>query len=294
MATTVPLHDTVSSTLAIATHTLAKNDWQLLSYPELGVDLDTFVTRVLDTAKTWQHAEGVAVLNELYLNRAAQHEYSKLLHAACGRKDSPVGRRAYLELWNRYSRMVRFKMNDHADAEDVTQIGMQKIYEKLAQCREPGHFLKWAYIIMLNEIRQYWRKQNRQPDIIGWGTVSPEPEDPHSGDFSDERLDPNQVAILQTLTSLIHTPVEDEVSQRQADQSLRDVIRRCLQHETQSLVFQRLVLNGAEVSLLAKLLQRAPSTIFVLRHRALQKLRRCPEILALLQTRVASQTGGAV
>lgn len=291
MATTVPLHDTVSSTLTIATQTLAKNDWQLLSYPELGVDLDTFITRVLDTAQTWQHAEGVAVLNELYLNRATQHEYSKLLHTACGRKDTPAGRRAYLELWNRYSRMVRYKMNDHADAEDVTQMGMQKIYEKLAQCQEPGHFLKWAYIIMLNEIRQYWRKQNRQPDIIGWGYASLESDDPKSGGFSDERLDPSQMAILQTLTNLIHASAEEEVSQRQADQSLRDLIQRCLQHEIQSLVFQRLVLNGAEVSLLAKLLQRAPSTIYVLRHRALQKLRRCSEVLAMLQTQIVSQTG---
>ncbi len=277
----------------VAAHTLAQNDWQLLSYPDLGVDLDTFVARVLNRAQTCHRKEGVAVLDERNLTSATQHEYSKLLHNACGRKDTPAGQRAYLELWNRSSRMVRFRMADHADAQDVTQNGMKKIYEKLAQCGQPGSFLGWVYGVMLNEMRQYWRKQGRQPPIIGWGSVSLESDDTTDSQLSEERLDSTQLSILQTMNSLIQPSPEEEATQHDTDRSLRELIRRCLQHETESLVFLRLVLNGAEVSHLADFLHRAPSTIYVLRHRALKKLRRCPELLVMLQAQLASPVGGA-
>lgn len=277
----------------VATQTLAQNDWQLLSYPDLGVDLDTFAGRVLTTAQTWHRTEGTAVLDDRYLTRATQHEYAKLLYTACGRKDTPAGQRAYQELWNRYSRIVRFKMADHADAQDVTQNGMKKIYEKLAQCHKPGSFLGWAYGIMLNEMRQYWRKQGRQPPIIGWGSASQDSDDTTASLLPEERLDDTQLSILQTMTRLLEPSPEETVTQHETDQTLRELIRRCVGHDTQSLVFHRLVLNGAEVSHLADFLHRAPSTIYVLRHRALQKLRRCPELLAMLQARLASPIGGA-
>jgi RNA polymerase sigma factor (sigma-70 family) len=276
-----------------AAHILAKNDWQLLSYPDLGVDPDTFARRVLTTAQTWHRTEGTAVLDDRYLTRATQHEYAKLLYTACGRKDTPAGQRAYQELWNRYSRIVRFKMADHADAQDVTQNGMKKIYEKLAQCHKPGSFLGWAYRIMLNEMRQYWRKQGRQPPIIGWGSASQESDDTTESLLSEERLDATQLSILQTMRSLIQPSPEEEAAEHETDQTLRELIRRCLQHETRSLVFQRLVLNGAEVSHLAVLLDRTPNAIHMLRHHALKKLRQCPELLAMLQAQLASPIGGA-
>lgn len=277
----------------VATQTLAQNDWQLLSYPDLGVDLDTFAGRVLTTAQTWHRTEGTAVLDDRYLTRATQHEYAKLLYTACGRKDTPAGQRAYQELWNRYSRIVRFKMADHADAQDVTQNGMKKIYEKLAQCHKPGSFLGWAYGIMLNEMRQYWRKQGRQPPIIGWGSTSQESDDTTESLLSEERLDATQLSILQTMRSLIQPSPEEEAAEHETVQTLRELISRCLQHETQSLVFHRLVFNGAEVTLLKDQLQLTANAIYIQRHRALQKLRRCPEILAMLQARLASPAGGA-
>lgn len=293
MATTVPLHNIFASMPTIATQTLAKNDWQLLSYPDLGVDLDTFAGRVLDTAQTWSRQEGMAALDERYLTRATQHEYAKLLYTACTRKDTPAGQRAYLELWNRYSRMVRFKMADHADAQDVTQNGMKKIYEKLAQCDKPGAFLGWAYTIMRNEVRQYWRQRGRQPPVVGWGSDALESDDTAESRLSQERLDPTQLSILQTMRSLIQPSPEEQAAEYETDQILRELIRRCLQHETRSLVFQRLVLNGAEVSHLAILLDRTPNAIHMLRHHALKKLRQCPELLAMLQPRPASPVGGA-
>lgn len=293
MVTTAPSRDTLSSALTIVTQTLAQNGWQLLSYPDLGVDLDTFAGQVLATAQTRHRTEGAAVLDERYLVSATKYEYARLLYTACSRQDTPAGQRAYQELWNRYSRIVRFKMADHTDAQDVTQNGMKKIYEKLAQCREPGYFLGWAYKIMRNEMGQYWRQQGRQPPVVGWSSISHESDDTTESQLSEERLDAAQLSILQTMRSLIQPSPEEAAVERETDQTLRELIRRCLQHETRSLVFQRLVLNGAEVSHLATLLDRTPNAIYMLRHHALKKLRQCPELLAMLQARLASPAGGA-
>ena len=277
----------------VATETLAQNGWQLLSYPDLGVDLDTFAGQVLATAQTRHRTEGAAILDERYLVSATKYEYARLLYTACSRKDTPAGQRAYQELWNRYSRMVRFKMADHTDAQDVTQNGMKKIYEKLAQCREPGYFLGWAYKIMRNEMGQYWRQQDRQPPVVGWSSASRESGDITASQQSDERLDATQLSIRQTMRSLIQPSPEEAAIRYATDQSLRELIRRCLQHETRSLVFMSLVLNGAEVSKLTEELNRTPNAIYMLRHHALKKLRQCPELLAMLQARLASPAGGA-
>ncbi|QLQ08557.1 MAG: hypothetical protein HZY76_22950 [Anaerolineae bacterium] len=236
----------------VATETLAQNGWQLLSYPDLGVDLDTFAGQVLATAQTRHRTEGAAILDERYLVSATKYEYARLLYTACSRKDTPAGQRAYQELWNRYSRMVRFKMADHTGAQDVTQNGMKKIYEKLAQCREPGYFLGWAYKIMRNEMGQYWRQQGRQPPVVGWSSASQESGDITASQQSDERLDATQLSIRQTMRSLIQPSPEEAAIRHATDQSLRELIRRCLQHETRSLVFMSLVLNGAEVSKLTE------------------------------------------
>lgn len=60
-----------------------------------------------------------------------------------------------------YRQLLRLLHGNQAEAEDLTNQSLMKVYQNLGQCRQPAFFLNWVRQIAVNEGLQYRRKEQR-------------------------------------------------------------------------------------------------------------------------------------
>ena len=230
----------------IVLKTLADHNWQLVE------DQERFAAEIC--AEICERGIADTTQERTAIQRAAVRHYCVILHAACAGPITSRQQRAFTELWNYLFPIVLYKTHDAALAQDLAQQSLEKIWKHLTQCKDPASFLGWASMILVNEIRDWFRKNKH-------ATLDPI-------DVIDE-TEPNQVSVKSEGTETER--VENDDLRRQ----LLDVIEKCLKDPRQRVILIESFLNERGYKEIAEMLGITIGNVHVLRHRALQTLRKC-------------------
>jgi RNA polymerase sigma factor (sigma-70 family) len=195
--------------------------------------------------------------------RVAVHIYSQALYAACsGAQGDQQRDRGYGELF-RYLYDVARKRYPLI-YEDVAQQAIELVYQHFAKCRDPGTFLAFALQQILAAARTV-----RQPRITARQSDRPVEQVP-KGIYEGRDQHPDLAAPL----------IADELRanfERLSAEFLRKHPRAKLQLEALRLKY----IDGLDVAAISQRLTKPPASIYVLRSRAIEKLRAEPEWRAL-------------
>jgi RNA polymerase sigma factor (sigma-70 family) len=242
---------------------LEKRGWELVS------NFDRFATRVLAAAQSRASAAGMEGI-ERNLERETIRLYSSVLYQSLQVERSTAYRRVLEELWTYLFPLALYKTRDEELAKECIQRTLIKVWQKHDQCSDPERFLGWAKVVLLNEIRMYFREEKGAREI---------PET----DLDIQETQPGE-QILATLhtTNGSQRPLENGVVQMETVQRLRDVLRVTLHSEAQSLVIEGLFIHNMGVKAMAETLGTNPSNVYVLKSRALKRLRQDEQFVQLL------------
>jgi RNA polymerase sigma factor (sigma-70 family) len=228
---------------------LIRHRWQLLDRAE-------FARRALD------HLRGGSTSDA---QRATIHTYSLALHAACsGGEGAERQNRAYTELF-RY--LYDIALQRYPDAhEEITQRALVHIFTTFGRCRQPGAFLAFAIQQLLDTARSLWREQSSARSLAVPGSAG-------EAELGELLADEHQVDPSETI-------ITDELRARfawLAAEFLRKHPRASRQFAALRLKF----IDGYDDQTIAEQLGYTVSNIYVLRARAIEKLRAEPAWRAL-------------
>lgn len=229
---------------------LACHEWQLLKR-------DDFIRQTLE----YLH---VAVSNDP--QRAAVHAYSQALYRSCSGAMGPEQQNiAYTELFHylydiaqrRYPRIC----------EDATQRALMRIFTVFANCREPGAFLAFALQHLMDAARTVRRQEGHHLGSLS--TFADLDHNNHGEVLRDRRVvDP----LDEVLTSELRSRLEELTIA-----FLQKHPRAALQFAALRLKF----IEGFDEVTISQRLGKPVNSIYVLRSRAIEKLREEPEWRAL-------------
>ncbi|MBK9710090.1 MAG: hypothetical protein IPO81_01960 [Kouleothrix sp.] len=194
--------------------------------------------------------------------RIAIHVYSQAMHRACsGAEGGERQNRAYSELFRYIYDLARSRYPDIA--EDAAQHAVERTFILFAHCRLPGAFLAFAHQQLLDATRS----QRRQDNLFGWSRVA--------GGTLDLLRHPDQ-RQADPITPIIEGELRARF-ERLSEEFLRKHPRA-----TQQLRALRLkYIDGLDDETISRLLDKPVNSIYVLRSRALEKLRAEPAWRAL-------------
>ncbi len=239
---------------------LARHNWQLVS------DEENFDARVC--------AELAAAELPKTLARVVVRHYSEILYAACGERNSPRQRRAFLEVWNYLYPIAERRAPRQDLAQEWTQQAIVQIWKQLDKCRAPGSFLGFAMIILINVGRAYYRSTHRPVKQNGetfWLPVEESASDLQRDDQDDED-------VASDLTPLSNVPADALTSAVEHDERRREliaIIRHCLKNRQQQIVVIEEFFNDQTLTEIAIKLGTSITNVHVLKHRAKHGLARC-------------------
>lgn len=99
------------------------------------------------------------------MNLDPQFPDSQSLYAACQSEDTALQAQAYTSLWNYLYRavyhIVRNQPEPEAMAQDLTQVALERIHQRLGECREPAAFRSWSRRIVSNLALDELRRRKR-------------------------------------------------------------------------------------------------------------------------------------
>jgi len=230
-----------------------KYDWQLIE------DAEHFA----------QQVEAEATARNVPLDRAAMRCYCRHLHDACGSRERKRQTRALREIHAYLFHVAQFKTRRADAAEDLAQRALVKVWERRAQCREPGSFLAFAKQILIFEILEDARHENSRvtrPEIpiSDLGRDDDAENDPLyqvSGDTGDEGL-------LNAMRSELR-------------QEIFDALEACLNDPRKIYVIVARLLNDAGYAEIAATLGVSINLVNVMYFRARQELQNCPALQKL-------------
>ena len=259
-----PTSPTPDTTLAdecarAARRVLANQGWALID------DWDAFVAEVRAVAE--ESASGAALrprpgdTPRKRAERAVVRAYCPHLYAACREGRGPRADRAFDELGRYLHAVARARTRDPDAAESAAQRALEIIWRRLDDVREPWAFLGYARIVLVRELGALGRADDtprlvalRGDDVEEAGAS---PADPRADD------------------------ARAEAEAAAEDGPLRRAIRDCLRSAAQAETILRLVLDGESVTAVARALRTTPANVWVLKSRALARLRKCPDVARL-------------
>jgi RNA polymerase sigma factor (sigma-70 family) len=228
---------------------LARRAWQL-------IDREMFVER------TFAQIRSGAVDDPA---RAAIHTYSRALYAACsGTQGLPQQNRGYAELFQYLYDIARRRYPDVAD--DAAQQAIERVFNDFEQCRGPGTFLAFAFHQLLEAARTARRQddQGRRRAARSAGER-----------FDDLAAWPNQQQ---------DDPAAQAIAAELRARFERLMIEFLHKHPraTQQLTALRLkYVEGLDEAAISRELGKPTRNIYVMRARAIEKLRADPSWRAL-------------
>jgi RNA polymerase sigma-70 factor (ECF subfamily) len=225
--------------------TLADHGWQLAE------DQEQFAVEIC--AEICQRGIADTTQERTAIQRAVMRHYCVILHAACAESNTSRQRRAFVELWNYLFPIALYKTHDAALAQDLAQQSLEKIWKHWVQCKDPASFLGYVRMVLINEIRDWFRKNNR-------ATLEPIDE------------------IVEIGTNPVSVQSGTEAERAENDdlrRQLLDVIEKCLKDPRQRAIIIESFLNECGYKEIAEMLDITVGNVHVLRHRALQTLRKC-------------------
>jgi len=225
---------------------LAQHEWQLLARAD-------FIQQALEYVRADVAGDP---------QRAAIHTYALALYEACsGILGADQQNLAYTELFKYLYDVAHRRYPDICD--DVTQQAIVNIFTQFAHCRMPGAFLAFALQYLMDAARAIRRQEDRFPwplsnvvdqDHCNHGEALP----------AQQALDPSAMILADELRSRF-----EELTCL----FLRKHPRAVQQFEALRLKF----IYGLDELSISRRLGKSVKSIYVLRARALEKLRAEPE-----------------
>jgi len=243
---------------------LADHGWQLVE------DQEQFAVEIC--AEICQHAIGDTKQEQAAIQRAVMRQYCVVLHAACVGPNVSRQHRAFTELWKYLFPIALYKTHDAALAQDLAQQSLEKIWKYLPQCKDPTSFLGWASMILINEVRDWFRKNKHL--IADSFDVLPEIEINHP--------DKSPESEAQGIPRGSESGETDWVMNDDLRRQLLDVIEKCLKDPRQRVIIIESFFNERGYKEIAEMLGLTVGNVHVLRHRALRTLRKCQVFIEAL------------
>lgn len=214
------------------------------------------------------------------IERAAIRRYCHVLYDACASKDRQVQERALQEVWHHLYHAGLFKTHDRERAKDAGQQALVNVWKHLDQCRDKGSFISWCNLILLNVVREQYRKatrrggkggtRNRVREELVLAEVGNSGEEVELADSRDGNAGGEDMPFGLAATSELHA-------------RLLVAIRACLESKDQRTVVIESFFNDRSFKELAQTLGTSPGNVQVMKSRALKKLRRCPGFVRLYE-----------
>jgi RNA polymerase sigma factor (sigma-70 family) len=219
-------------------------------------------------APRWQDGAPLDRQREL-IRKGALNRYSRVLYNACLRPGSTRAEIAYTELWNHLYDVAYYQLRgDEAAAQDQAQKALVRIFERFDReptgfMRDEGAFLGYARTTLLREV---WRHLEEREPMVELESYDPAGEEEEG---MGQVPDPGQRA-------------DGQVVRRATRRDVEAAVAACLRSLQQRQVVVGLFLQGLTVLELAEALDCSPENIYVLKSRALDRLRRCPGLYEAL------------
>lgn len=238
-----------------ARRVLANHGWGLVD------DEAAFVAEVLAVVRASPGRSGDSLARRA--ERATIHAYCPRLYAACRAGHGRRAAQAFDEMGRYLHAIARRRSHDPQRAQDAAQRALESIWQHLDEVRAPEAFLGYARVVLLREMGPH-------------GASRPEPLRfvPLRGDDAAEE----GVVLPDPHTAEAAASAERAA----ADPALRAALRDCLRSAAQREVIERLFLAEESVTAVADALSTTPANVWVLKSRALARLRRCPEVMRAL------------
>jgi len=265
--------------LPIIRRVCANCDWQLITCAESGVTVDAFADRVAARLQTWQEAGEHAEITEALVERAVINEYCRLLYHAIGLERSAAQQRALDEVWNYVTPIIRRLLPDVGEAAACANSVLLMVWRKRGDVRDPGSFLAWTAMIAGRAALAMAKNATGRELVFSDLFDDDEAEDDR--EWGETRA---SAAATPAGTLSAFTAVEDG----ETAALLADLIRHCLRRmRSGAEVVIRLVLHEQPVSEVSRELALSATNIYVIKTRALARLRRCEALLAALSKTLA-------
>ena len=204
----------------------------------------------------------------------AGHDETPPSSSGCGLEQ------AFTELW-RYLLPIAQRKTENDRSQEFAQRTLVIVWEKRGQCRYPTSFLGWATLILNNEIRQDYRKRTRP--VTGAGdadTTAPRRE--ARVELLDDLGRGGEEREWHTVLPADIAPADAALVHEQAHQRLLDTLSRVLSSEQQTAVIVALFLQERNPVEVADELGCTVHNVYVLKSRALKRLRGNSEVMAAL------------
>ncbi|MFN8473701.1 MAG: hypothetical protein U0822_16040 [Anaerolineae bacterium] len=244
---------------AAAQRVLANQGWALVD------DWDAFVAEVQTIAE--ENASQVSLrprpgdTPRKRAERAVVRAYCPRLYTACREGRGLRAARAFDELGRYLHAVARVRTHDPDIAESAAQRALEIIWRRLDDVREPWAFLGYARIVLVRELGAQ-AQSNEGPLLIAL----------RSDDVEEEGVSPADPRA---------DDARAEAEAAAQEGALRRAIRDCLRSAAQAETILRLFLDGDSVTAVARALRTTPANIWVLKSRALTRLRKCPDVARL-------------
>jgi RNA polymerase sigma factor (sigma-70 family) len=219
-------------------------------------------------APRWQDGVPLDRQKEL-IRKGVLNSYSRLLYGACLHPGSGRAEIAYTELWSHLYDVAYYELRgDEAAAQDLAQKALLNLFGRFEKepagfMEDEGAFLGYARMTLLREIWRYVKERGK--------TVALENDD--SAGREEQKMnqvpDPGQRA-------------DRELVRRATRREVEAAIDACLGSQQQRRVIVGLFLLRLTVLELAEALDCSPENVYVLKSRALDRLRRCPGLYEAL------------
>jgi RNA polymerase sigma factor (sigma-70 family) len=232
---------------------------------------------VRSVAPRWQDGARLDRQKEL-IRKGVLNQYSRLLYRACLRPGSTRAEIAYTELWNHLYDVAYHELRgDEAAAQDQAQKALISLFARFDQApagfmQDEGAFLGYARITLLREVWRYLKEQRTMVELEGDDHAGREEQEMNEVSDSGQRAD---------------GPVVRRATRREVEAA----IATCLRSLQQRQVIVGLFLRGLTVLELAEALDCTPENVYVLKSRAMDRLRRCPGLYEAL-IRALQDSGG--
>ncbi|MGB8647932.1 MAG: sigma-70 family RNA polymerase sigma factor [Anaerolineae bacterium] len=214
------------------------------------------------------------------IKRATVRQYCQVLYDACGTPDLVRQERAFQEVWAWLFPHAMRRLGDETRSKDAVQQALIKIWEKRVECRNPGSFLRWCEQIMVNEAREMFRREyekrrtehgvkyvKKEIGIEDW--ISDQTK---TGSNAEDKL--AEVKNQGPLETALYKSMHD---------TLIAVLEECLGNRRYARVIVELFWNDQTFGEVAAAMRTSPLNVQVMKSRALEKLRRCPDLELLYQ-----------
>jgi RNA polymerase sigma factor (sigma-70 family) len=217
---------------------------------------------------------------EATVKRATIHLYCHELYGASGENGTLRQRQAFEEI-GRHAQGVAYRSEqDTTIIQECVQQSLEIVWEKRSQVRQPGSFLRWVESIVYHEIINHW--PSADPRVITMSQLASD-----GNEMDDESL----LRYWESLAT-VSPPDDDVVRQEQRDQ-IRAALHRVLgDNPRYEAVIVGYYLYELSLPALAEMLGTSVGNVYVLKSRALSRLRDDEEFVREFADTLEEVSGG--